>query len=188
MSYHSPVFIGDRRTTQRIHAFRSPGSVVLIPKNATLRDVRTGVEMGGYRRTQTCISSSIAAKHCTCEAHGLMGATTEVVDRSWNRDVTKSASAGVGPHRQLTAPNLVARKSHAIVARSASMIASRFSGGQGYFRSPTRFGARRIGIPSCSFTSAIQEPLGLNPARLRTRNRTSLLNDISRPNHLVVLF
>jgi hypothetical protein len=63
-----------------------------------------------------------------------------------------------------------ARESHAIAARSASIIASRFSGGQGYFRSPTRFGACRTDIPSCSLTSAIQEALGTNPACLRTRN------------------
>ncbi len=49
VSYHSPVFIGDRTTTQSIRAFRSPADVVVIPKDKTLRDVRTGVEMGGYR-------------------------------------------------------------------------------------------------------------------------------------------
>ena len=47
---------------------------------------------------------------------------------------------------------------------------------------------RRIGIRSCSFTSEIQEPHGLNSAHLRTRNCTSLLNDISVPLLLVVLF
>jgi hypothetical protein len=70
------------------------------------------------------------------------------------------------------------RAPHAITARSASMIASRFSGGQGYFRSPRRCGARRTGIPSCSFTSAIHDALGTNPACRRTRNLTSSLNDI----------
>jgi len=42
------MFIGDRRTKHAIRAFRSPAHMVVIPKDAMLRDVRTAVEPG-YR-------------------------------------------------------------------------------------------------------------------------------------------
>jgi hypothetical protein len=41
------MFLGDRTTTRSIRGYRSPGNVVAIPKDATLHDIRTGVE--GYR-------------------------------------------------------------------------------------------------------------------------------------------
>lgn len=43
------MFIGDRRTTHAIRAFRSPALMVIIPKGAMLHDVRTGVGIGWYR-------------------------------------------------------------------------------------------------------------------------------------------
>ena len=42
------MFIGDRITRRYIRAFRSPGNVVVIPRNAVLHDVRTSEE-AGYR-------------------------------------------------------------------------------------------------------------------------------------------
>ena len=42
------MFIGDRRTNRSIRAFRSPGQVVIIPKDSILRDVRT-IREPGYR-------------------------------------------------------------------------------------------------------------------------------------------
>ena len=87
--YHSPVFIGDRRTTQSIRAFRSPRNVVVIPKDKTLRDVRTGVEMGGYRfpAALRIMARTNPNLHIfeyrgetlyTHEANGLLDAITEV--------------------------------------------------------------------------------------------------------------
>jgi hypothetical protein len=52
------MFIGDRRTTRPIRAFRSPANVVLIPKDAILHDVRTSTEPG-YRFP---VAMSIAAR------------------------------------------------------------------------------------------------------------------------------
>jgi hypothetical protein len=42
------MIIGDRITKHAIRAFRSPSKVIVIPKGATLHDVRTGEEPG-YR-------------------------------------------------------------------------------------------------------------------------------------------
>ena len=89
LSYDSPVFIGNRRTTQSIRAFRSPASVVVIPEGKTLHDVRTGVEMDGYRfpaalrimaRTdhQLHLFEYRGETLYLSEAYGLMEATTEV--------------------------------------------------------------------------------------------------------------
>ena len=89
LSYHSPVFLGDRRTTQSICAFRSPGNVVVIPEGKTLHDVRTAVEMGGYRfpAALRIMARTNPNLHIfeyrgealyTHEAHGLMDAITEV--------------------------------------------------------------------------------------------------------------
>lgn len=88
LSYHSPVFLGDRRTTQSIRAFRSPGNVIVIPEGKTLRDVRTNVEVG-YRfpAALRIMARTNPNLHIfeyrgeTCymhEAHGLMEATTGV--------------------------------------------------------------------------------------------------------------
>jgi hypothetical protein len=73
------MFLGDRRTTQSIRAFRSPGNVV----------VRTAVEMGAYRfpAALRIMARTNPTLHIfeyrgetlyTHEAHGLMEATTEV--------------------------------------------------------------------------------------------------------------
>ena len=82
------MFIGDRRTTRSIRAFRTPGDLVVIRKDAKLRDVRrTGVE--GYRfpaalrimaRTNPnmYIFEYRGETLYMHEAHGLMEATTEV--------------------------------------------------------------------------------------------------------------
>ena len=43
------MFIGDCRTKHPIRAFRSPNNIVDIPKDATLCDVRTAVEVSEYR-------------------------------------------------------------------------------------------------------------------------------------------
>jgi hypothetical protein len=40
------MFLGDRRTTRSIRAFRSPTHVVVITKGAILRDVRGSIEPG----------------------------------------------------------------------------------------------------------------------------------------------
>ena len=87
--YHSPVFLGDRRTTRSIRAFRSPGNVVVIPEGKTLHDVRTGVEIDGYRFPAALRIMAPANPNVhifeyhgetlyTHEAHGLMETTTEV--------------------------------------------------------------------------------------------------------------
>jgi hypothetical protein len=81
------MFIGDRRTTRSLPAFRTPGDLVVIPKDATLRDVRTGVE--GYRfsaalRIMARTKPDLHAFEYRGETlymhsvRGLMEATTEV--------------------------------------------------------------------------------------------------------------
>ena len=40
------MFLGNRRTTRPIRAYRSPGEAVFIPKDSVLRDVRTSTEPG----------------------------------------------------------------------------------------------------------------------------------------------
>jgi hypothetical protein len=83
------MFIGDRRTTRPIHGFRSPASIVIIPKGARLCDVRTAVEVPGYRfpaalrimaRTNQNlhIFEDRGETLYTHEAHGLIEATTSV--------------------------------------------------------------------------------------------------------------
>ena len=83
------MFIGDCRARRPVRAFRSPGNVVVIPEGKTLRDVRTGVEMGGYRFPAALRIMARANPNLhifeyhgetlyTHEAHGLMETTTEV--------------------------------------------------------------------------------------------------------------
>jgi hypothetical protein len=82
------MFLGDRRTTHSIRAFRSPAHVVVIPKGAILRDVRGSIEPG--YRFPTALRIMARTKpdlHIfeyrgetlyVHEVHGLMEATTEV--------------------------------------------------------------------------------------------------------------
>jgi hypothetical protein len=103
------MFLGDRRTTRSIRAFRSPGNVVVIPTGKTLRDVRTGVEMGGYRfpaalrimaRTNPNLHIFEYGRETLYlhEAHGLMDATTEValdlLLETWRKIKDSAANLG----------------------------------------------------------------------------------------------
>ena len=83
------MFIGDRRTTRTIHAFRSPANIVIIPKGSRLGDVSTAVEVPGYRfpaalRIMARTNQNLhifefrGETLYTHEAHGLMEATTGV--------------------------------------------------------------------------------------------------------------
>ena len=83
------MFIGDRRTKHAIHAFRSPANMVVIPKDARPCDVRTAVEVPGYRfpaalRIMARTNQNLhifeyrGETFYTHEPHGLMEATTGV--------------------------------------------------------------------------------------------------------------
>ena len=92
VGYHCAMFIGNRRTKHSIHAFRCPGTVVVIPKDATLHDVRTSAEpgyrfptsMGIMARTNPSMHIFEYAGETLCMhfVHGLMEATTEVDPKS----------------------------------------------------------------------------------------------------------
>jgi hypothetical protein len=82
------MFIGNRRTKHSIRAFRSPASVVVILKDAILRDVRT-IREPGYPcpAAMTDAARKNSSQHIfeyhgetlyMHFAHGLMEATTEV--------------------------------------------------------------------------------------------------------------
>ena len=82
------MYIGNRRTNRDIRAFRSPVEVVVIPKGAALRDVRTSTEPG-YRfpiamRIVARKNPSMHVFEYRGETlyvhfvHGLMDATTEI--------------------------------------------------------------------------------------------------------------
>jgi len=83
------MFIGDRRTKRPIRAFRSPANIVIIPKGARLCDVRTAVEVPGYRfpaalRIMARTNQNLhifeyrGETFYTHESHGLMEGTTGV--------------------------------------------------------------------------------------------------------------
>jgi hypothetical protein len=79
--------IAERRAASVL--FAHPATWLLSPKDKTLRDVRTGVEMGGYRfpaalRIMARTNANLyifeyrGETLYLHEAHGLMDATTEV--------------------------------------------------------------------------------------------------------------
>jgi hypothetical protein len=82
------MFIGNRRTKHSIRAFRSPGQVVIIPKDAILRDVRTIREPGyPFPAAMADAARKNPSQHIfeyqgetlyMQFAHGLMEATTKV--------------------------------------------------------------------------------------------------------------
>ena len=108
------MFIGDRRTTRSIRAFRTPDDLVVIPKDAMLRDVRTGVE--GYRfpaalrimarrNPNMYIFEYRGETLYMHEAHGLVEATTGVeLDPLLECDAGTPASAAAGPGRTRATP------------------------------------------------------------------------------------
>jgi hypothetical protein len=82
------MFLGDRRTTHSIRAFRSPAHVVVIPNGAILRDVRGSIEPG-YRfpAAMRIMAGTKISLHLfeykgetlyVHEVHSLLEATTEV--------------------------------------------------------------------------------------------------------------
>jgi hypothetical protein len=82
------MFLGDRRTKHSIRAFRSPADVVVIPKDAILRDVRTIREPGyPFPAAMTDAARKNPSQHIfeyqgetlyMHFAYGLMDATTQV--------------------------------------------------------------------------------------------------------------
>jgi hypothetical protein len=82
------MFLGDRRTTRSIHAFRSPRDSVRIPTGAILHDVRTNNVRGyPFPRATTIMPQRHASMYIfefsgeTLYVHfryGLIEATTKV--------------------------------------------------------------------------------------------------------------
>ena len=88
LSYHTAMFIGERRTTRPIRALRSPVHPIVIPKDAILHNVRTSLEPGyPFPAAMTEAARKNPSQHIfeyqgetlyMHFTHGLMDATTEI--------------------------------------------------------------------------------------------------------------
>jgi hypothetical protein len=83
------MLIGDRRTKHTIRAFRSPAHMAVMPKNATLHNVRTSSAFQGHRCSD--LIRDMARRNPNLHifeyrgetlymhfVHGLIEATTEI--------------------------------------------------------------------------------------------------------------